>query len=165
MERAKFEAPGLQVMNITQAPFRLTFAKANCEPHGTLFEQADGTLAFTGNVDRSAATFFDCVVAHQSAVVTDANARVARLSDTVREALASGTNAAAIPPQVKIRPYHKLSQSEFIDLMLTEPTPGNEQADELKACRAYWEAHRGRLGVFADFWQGWLACSTVRAKG
>jgi hypothetical protein len=164
MERTKFEAPGLQVMSMTQAPFRLTFAKADCEPHGTLFEQADGTLAFTGNVDRSAATFFDCVVAHQSAVVMDANARIARLSDTVREALASGANAVAIPQQVKMRPYHKVSVTEFIELMLTEPASGTEQADELKACRTYWESHRGRLGVFADFWQGWLACSTVRAK-
>lgn len=50
------------------------------------------------------------------------------------------------------------SLSAFIDQLLQEPAPEAER-DELKEARAYWEAHRGRLGVWADFWEGWKGCA------
>lgn len=146
---------GIQGASFTPPPFRLSFG--NGESHGVLFEQADGTLAFTGNVDQSAAVFFDSVIAHHATAMKDASDRIARMAESVRASLASTVEAAPAPAPIKKMPV--------IELMLTEPAPGTEQADELKACRAHWEAHRGCLGVFADFWQGWLACSTVRVKG
>lgn len=152
-------AAGYQVANFTPPPFRLTFCRADGESHGTLFEQADGTLAFTGEVDKSAAVFFDSVIAHHANAMKGASDRVARMVESAREALANTPKTVAT-----LAPVKKIPLIEFIDSMLTEPAPGTEHADELKACRAHWEAHRGRLGVFADFWQGWLACSTVRAK-
>ena len=151
---------GSQGASFTPPPFRLTFGKAGGGSHGVLFEQADGTLAFTGNVDQSAAVFFDSVIARHATAMKDANERIDRIAEMARESLASTVQVAPAPAPIK-----KMPLIEFIDLMFTEPAPGTEHADELKACRAHWEAHRGRLGVFADFWQGWLACSSVRIKG
>lgn len=155
----KYFAASAVSLTFTPPPFRLTFGSTDGGSHGTLFEQADGTLAFTGDVDKSAAVFFDSVIAHHANAMKGASDRIARLAETAREALASSAKTVPAPAPIK-----KMPMIEFIDLMLTEPAPGTEHADELKACRAHWEAHRGRLGVFSDFWQGWLACSTVRAK-
>ena len=62
---------------------------------------------------------------------------------------------------------HKSSMEAAYKAMLaaapTPPQPIYDEAKELESCRSSWEK-TGVGVVFADYWQGWLACAQSRAK-
>ncbi|WP_271043401.1 hypothetical protein [Pseudomonas sp. VB3] len=52
---------------------------------------------------------------------------------------------------------------EFIANAPAYSQPIYDEAKELESCRSSWEK-TGVGVVFADYWQGWLACAQSRAK-
>ena len=59
-----------------------------------------------------------------------------------------------------------MARDIFTNMLAAAPTPPQpiyDEAKELESCRSSWEK-TGVGVVFADYWQGWLACAQSRAK-